>query len=256
MSTWRQAPLQQASFFVHGACLLLVVTEPSAWAWALAVVVGNHLLLTAAVFCPRAAFLGPNVSRLPAAARARGEVCLTFDDGPDPQLTPRVLELLERHGAKASFFCVGEKAAAHSEIVQDIARRGHSVENHTYRHPALFACFGPRKISRELDRAQQLLEHITGRSPVFFRAPAGFRSPLPHPALFRRRLQYVSWTRRGFDARQAHADQVLERLTRGLAAGDVLLLHDSRPVVLPVLARLLDELARRGLRSVSLRAAV
>lgn len=256
MSHWQRAPLQQASFFVHGACLLAVAVEPKAWAWMLAIIAGNHLVLTAAVFFPRAALLGPNVNRLPAAARARREVCLTFDDGPDPVLTPRVLALLERYGAKASFFCVGERAAVHPAIVQDIARRGHSVENHTYRHPALFACFGPWRMGREVDRGQQVLERLTGCSPSFFRAPAGFRSPLLHPVLTRRRLHYVSWTRRGFDAREADSDRVFARLMRDLAAGDVLLLHDSSPVVLPVLARLLEELSRRGLRSVSLRSAL
>lgn len=253
MRHWQRAPLQQASFLVHGACMLAVAVEPRAWVWMLAIVAGNHLVLTAAVFFPRAVLLGPNVNRLPAAARARGEVCLTFDDGPDPALTPRVLELLERYGAKASFFCIGEKAAVHPALVQDIARRGHSVENHTYRHPVLFACFGPQRMGREVDRTQEVLERLTGDSPRFFRAPAGFRSPLLHPVLSRRRLHYVSWTRRGFDAREAHADRVFARLARGLAAGDVLLLHDSSAVVLPVLERLLEELSRRELRCVSLR---
>ena len=253
---WRPAPLAGLSLALHGALAIALVVSPGAWPWIIAVVAANHALLTAAVFMPRTQLLGPNVNRLPEAAARRREVALTFDDGPDPQNTPQILAWLDRHGAKASFFCVGEKAAAHPEIVREIAQRGHSVENHSYRHSHAFACFGIARMSREIEAAQQVAARLTGRAPRFFRAPAGFRSPLLDFVLARRGLHYVSWTRRGFDARRTDAPRVLRRLTRGLAAGDVLLLHDSSPVVLEVLPALLDELARRGLRSVSLSSAL
>jgi peptidoglycan/xylan/chitin deacetylase (PgdA/CDA1 family) len=190
-------------------------------------------------------------------------VSLNFDDGPDPDVTPRVLDLLDRHHARASFFCVGEKAAAHPEIVREIARRGHSVENHSHRHPNAFAFYGMRGLRREVDAAQSVIARITGRPPMFFRAPAGFRSPLLDPVLAATGLRYASWTRRGFDTVDGNAAAVLKRLTRGLAAGDVLLLHDGgrartsagEPVVLAVLPALLERLAAAGLKSVPLPAA-
>lgn len=249
---WRPAPLAGISLLVHAACAGALLAVPAMWPWVTATLVGNHLLLTAAVFFPRAPLLGPNINRLPKAAALRGEVALTFDDGPDPWITPRVLELLDRHAAKASFFCVGERAAAHPELVREIVRRGHSVENHSYAHSHAFACYGVARLSREIDRAQQALADMTGRRPAFFRAPAGFRSPLLDFVLARRGLRYVSWTRRGYDTVAVDPRWALERLTRGLAAGDVLLLHDSSRLVLEILPALLDELARRGLRSVAL----
>ena len=245
---------------MHVGALFAFAIQPALWPWALATVAANHLLLSCAVLWPRGRALGPNLTRLPAAAVRRREVSLNFDDGPDPHVTPQVLELLDRHQAKASFFCVGEKAAAHPEIVREIARRGHSVENHSHRHPHAFAFCGMRGLRREVDAAQSVIARITGQAPGFFRAPAGFRSPLLDPVLARRGLRYVSWTRRGFDTIDGNAAAVLKRLTRGLAAGDVLLLHDGgrvrtpegKPVVLAVLPGLLERLAAAGLKSVPL----
>lgn len=214
--------------------------------------IARPLALAAGVFCLRGQQLGPNLSSLPAPAAATGQVCLTFDDGPHPGLTPRVLALLDQGQAKASFFCIGEKARAHPELVKEIARRGHSVENHTYRHSNLFALFGVGQLKAEIESAQAVLAAITGRAPEFFRAPAGFRSPLLAPVLAAMGLRYVSWTRRGLDTVDANPQGVLARLTSGLAAGDVLLLHDDRPRALEVLPALLDELAARGLKSVTL----
>jgi len=253
---WRPTPLAGFSIALHGALAMALLISPAAWPWIIAVVAANHALLAAAVFMPRAQLLGPNVNRLPEAAARRREVALTFDDGPDPHTTPQILALLDRHGAKASFFCVGEKAAAHPAIVREIAQREHSVENHSYRHSHAFACFGIGRTSREIELAQQLLARLSGRAPGVFRAPAGFRSPLLDFVLSRCGLRYVSWTRRGFDASRSDPQSVLERLTHGLAAGDVLLLHDSSPAVLQVLPRLLEELAVRGLKSVSLPSAL
>ncbi|HET6492438.1 MAG TPA: polysaccharide deacetylase family protein [Burkholderiales bacterium] len=224
---------------------------------------GNHLLLGAAVFFPRGRLLGPNLTRLAAPAIRRREVCLTFDDGPDPAVTPRVLELLDRYHAKASFFCIGEKAVAFPDIVREIARRGHSVENHSYGHSHAFAFYGLGRLRREVALAQRTIVAICGQPPAFFRAPAGFRGVLLDAALSDTGLRYVSWTRRGYDAVSNDSAAVLRRLTRGLAAGDVLLLHDGasartregEPVVLAVLPALLEQVAARDLIPVSLRMA-
>jgi len=260
---WSPALAVRLSILLHAAAVATVVMQPALWPWALGAVAGNHLLLTGAVFWPRGRVLGANLVRLPAAAAARKEVSLTFDDGPDPEVTLYVLDLLDRYQAKASFFCVGEKAAAYPDIVKEIVRRGHSVENHSHRHSPAFAFYGPWRLKREVEMVQAAIAGITGGAPEFFRAPAGFRSPLLDPVLARSGLRYVSWTRRGFDTVDGDADRVAARLARGLAAGDILLLHDrayrrtpgGEPVALAVLAALLERLAAAGLKSVSLPAA-
>jgi peptidoglycan/xylan/chitin deacetylase (PgdA/CDA1 family) len=120
----------------------------------------------------------PELLRLPPAALARREVAITIDDGPDPEVTPAVLDLLDAHGARATFFCIAEQARAQPALCREITRRGHSVQNHSERHSHLFSMLGPRGLADEIGRAQQTLADITGQRPSFFRAPAGLRSPL------------------------------------------------------------------------------
>jgi peptidoglycan-N-acetylglucosamine deacetylase len=248
-------PAIRVSVVVHATGVIVLALAPGVWPWVAAALVANHLVLAAGVFHVRGRLLGPNLSRLPAAAAAQRQVCLTFDDGPHPEVTPRVLELLERYQAKASFFCIGERARAYPEIVREIVRRGHSVENHSDRHSHAFAFYGISLLRREIERTQATVAAITGRAPQFFRAPAGFRSPLLGLVLPPMGLCYVSWTRRGLDTVARDPAGVLGRLTSGLAAGDVLLLHDSVPLSLTVLPALLEQLAARGLKCVSLPAA-
>jgi peptidoglycan/xylan/chitin deacetylase (PgdA/CDA1 family) len=200
------------------------------------------------------------MTRLPAAAIRRGEIALTFDDGPDPEITPQVLELLDRYDAKASFFCIAEKVAVFPELAREIVKRGHSIENHTHSHPYNFALLGWRGLRGQISAAQQTIRDVTGTTPQFFRAPMGFRSPFLAPVTEFLCLRYVSWTRRGYDVFEQNPEHVLRRLLRRLAAGDILLLHDGRShqphggstVVLEALPRLLEHLRGQGLRSVTL----
>lgn len=260
---WVPTPAARASLWLHGAALPALAAAPGAWPWVLGLLAANHAVLGLVGMRPRSRLLGPNLSRLPPASAARGEVALTFDDGPDPALTPRVLDLLDAAGATASFFLIGERAARHPALVQAILARGHDVQNHTLTHPLGFALRGPFAQRREILGAQAALAAAGAAgpdAPRFFRPPAGLRNPLLDPVLAPTGLGYVSWTRRGADAWFADPERVLRRLTKGLAAGDILLLHDGtwrrdpagRPVVLTVLPRLLDALAARRLRGVSL----
>lgn len=257
---WQPAPAIRLSMALHAVSALTLIVQPGLWPWAVGALVANHLLLFAASFWPRGRVLGANMSRLPPAAARHGEVVLTFDDGPDPLVTPQVLDLLDRYRMKASFFCIGEKAAAFPGIVTEIASRGHGVENHTHRHSHAFAFCGLSRLAREVDAAQSAIAGSAGRPPAFFRAPAGFRSPLLDLVLAKRGLTYVSWTRRGYDTVRRDPAKVFDSLTKGLAAGDVLLLHDGNaaqtaqgePVVLAVLPRLLEHLRAERLTSVAL----
>jgi peptidoglycan/xylan/chitin deacetylase (PgdA/CDA1 family) len=167
---------------------------------------------------------------------------------------------LDLHGAKASFFCIGRRAVAYQEILQDIVQRGHSVENHSHWHANTFALHLPSSLAREVNEAQSAIASVTGQRPRFFRAPMGLRSPLLDPVLARTGLQYVSWNKRGLDSVCRRPATVLRRLAHGLAGGDVILLHDGscartrdgEPVVLMVLPLLLEELTYIGLRPISL----
>ena len=261
---WRPTPLVVASALWHAGALLVTLLRPQWWPWTLGAVLANQLLLIAIGLWPRSRGLGANMTRLPPAAVARGEVAITLDDGPDPDVTPRVLAILAEHRVAVTFFCIGERAARHSQCVRDCAAAGHDIENHSYRHRHHFALLGGGALRREIARAQQALTALSGTPPLFFRAPAGLRNPLLDPALQRQGLRLASWTRRGFDTVSTDASQVLARLTRNLAAGDILLLHDGHagrtaagtPLVLDVLPRLIAAIGERSLRPVTLRQAL
>jgi peptidoglycan/xylan/chitin deacetylase (PgdA/CDA1 family) len=258
------SPILAGSAAVHVGAAASVLLQPPYWPWALGAVAANHAVLTAAGLWPRSRLLGPNWTRLPAASGARGHVAITIDDGPDPVVTPQVLAQLEAHGARASFFCVGQRVERHPELARDMVRRGHTLENHSQRHRHNFSLLGPAAMKAEIARAQEGISRITGSAPRFFRAPAGLRNPFLDPVLNSLDLTLASWTRRGFDTVNGNADTIHRRLTASLRGGDILLLHDSnaalapsgRPVILDVLPRLLETVRARGLTPVTLRAAL
>lgn len=249
----RLSPFVQASFAIQGLSAGALLLAPESWRSAVGAIVLNQLAITWGSVWPRSRLLGPNISRMPGPAEAK--VGLTFDDGPDPEVTPAVLDELDRHGATASFFCIGRKVEAHPEIAAMVVARGHRVENHSYSHPNAFAFRGRAGLEAEIGRAQDAIERATGQRPAYFRAPVGIRNPWLDPCLARAGLCLVSWTRRGFDTLGGDPAGVARRLSRSAAKGDILLLHDGgsartrsgRPVVLEALPLLLDALAARSL---------
>jgi peptidoglycan-N-acetylglucosamine deacetylase len=260
----RIAPVLRASAAWHCGALALTLLRPHWWPWTAAAIIADHALLTGLGLWPRSSALGANLTRLPAAAAARGEVAITIDDGPDPEVTPQVLSILAAKRARATFFCIGERVAQFPQLVRDCVLQGHGVENHSFHHAHYFSLLAFGALRSELQRAQQAIERACGSTPRFFRAPAGLRSPLLDPILQRLGLLLASWTRRGFDTVNGDATRVLARLCRDLRAGDILLLHDGhaartasgRPVVIEVLPALLEAIERLGLRAVTLQDAL
>jgi peptidoglycan/xylan/chitin deacetylase (PgdA/CDA1 family) len=261
---WHPSPLIRGSVALHVGAAALAMVRPHGWPWALGAVLADHAVLAAVGLWPRSRLLGPNWTHLPAPSAAARAVAITIDDGPDPQVTPRVLDLLEEHGAHATFFCIGERIERHPQLARAIVARHHEIGNHSQRHAGYFSLLGPRGLALEIGRAQQAIGDTTGEVAHFFRAPAGLRNPFLEPVLARANLRLVSWTRRGFDTVTTSAERVLARLTHRLGGGDILLLHDGHaartrdgtPVILAVLPRLLAALSAAQLTPVTLRRAL
>ena len=252
---------------LHAGAAGVTLLRPHWWPWTLSAVLADHLLLAGSGLWPRSHLLGPNWTHLPPPAAdgpSRAAVAITIDDGPDPQVTGPVLDLLEEHAATATFFCIGERVERHRALARAIVARGHEIANHSYRHLMSFSLLGPRAVAREIARAQTAIGEATGETPRFFRAPAGLRNPFLDPALSRANLQLVSWTRRGFDTVNGSAGRVLGSLTRDLRGGDILLLHDGHaartpagaPVILEVLPELLRALRKAELAPIALHTAL
>lgn len=262
-SRWQPALLIRVSMALHFLALLLVIAQPGLWRWAAGGVIVNQVVLVLAGLWPRSRWLGSNWTQLPAGAAARDEIALTIDDGPDPVVTPQVLDMLQRHSVRATFFCIGDKAARYPDLCREIVRHGHALENHSQHHRHTFAFMGYTRLKCELQHAQDTLSALAGHRPVFFRAPAGLRNPLLDVVLHRLDLQLVSWSVRGFDTRIADVARVKNSLLSGLRPGAILLLHDGNaartpagmPVILEVLPAVLAAAVAANLKFVTLRQA-
>lgn len=178
-------------------------------------------------------------------------VALTFDDGPDPVHTLRVLEILRHHRVRATFFLVGSQVDAHPEVALAIRTAGHTVANHTYSHVSLNRK-RPAEIAQEISRGAEAIEHATGCRPALFRPPRGYWNPAVCGIARRRGDHIVLWTL-ALDNRSARTPRAMaDRALRLVRPGDILLLHDgpqrSRRATVQALPRLLEGLKTRGYR--------
>lgn len=195
--------------------------------WALAVIVFAHALWLLPTLLPACDWCGPVVCKLPPTGEK--EVWLTIDDGPDEHDTPLLLDLLDAHGAKATFFFIGAKAARHPGLVREVVSRGHEVGNHTMTHPQYsFWAYGPGAARREIMDCQRALHEACGVTPTWFRAPAGFKSPFVQAIVEREGLRLACWSARGLDGVDTYKTRVLERLKSGIAPGAIILMHEGR----------------------------
>ena len=257
----RWPAIVRGSVGLHVGAGVATLAAPHLWPWALGAVIVDHSVLAFSGLWPRSQWMGSNWMRLPDTPAARDAIALSFDDGPDPEVTPRVLDLLDAANVKATFFVIGKRVAAYPVLAREIVQRGHAIENHSLRHVHTFSISGPGAMRREIVGAQAQIADTIGVEPRCFRAPAGLRNPFLDPVLQQLGLQLVSWTRRGFDTREARPDHVSARLLKGLAPRDILLFHDGHsagaaaghPVVLDALPPVIDAIARARLTPVLLR---
>jgi peptidoglycan/xylan/chitin deacetylase (PgdA/CDA1 family) len=259
-NAWKPSAIIKWSVLVHAAAGIGFIVESSAFFFWFGAILANQAVLIISGLLPRSKLLGPNITRLPESAIAKRQVALTFDDGPDSIVTPQILDILEKHQAKATFFCVGIRAKKHPELIRRITAQGHQVENHSYSHKPTFAFNGIKGISTEIARTQEVLEKLTGKCPRFFRPIAGIRSPLLDPVLSKHGMRLVSWSRRGFDTQLKDPRRLCRWLTKELTPGIILMLHDGNTartkegvaVSVACLSNILQSIANAGLTTVTL----
>lgn len=182
------------------------------------------------------------------------EVWLTIDDGPDGDDTPRILDLLDQHGARATFFVIGQHVARWPNLIGQILSRGHEIGHHTHTHPlATFWCASRRRLRRELDDALAVLRSRSAR-PVRFRPPVGIKNIFLATELKTRGMHCVGWTIRSGDCLGREAEEVVADVMKRVKPGAILLLHEGRSVPkhmrVRVVALLLQALTVQGYRCV------
>jgi peptidoglycan-N-acetylglucosamine deacetylase len=153
-------------------------------------------------------------------------IALTFDDGPDPRWTPRIVEMLDAHDVRATFFVVGERAARAPNVVRAIAQGGHELANHSWSHSSLWTC-GPGRTAIEIARTHALLTSLSDRAPRLFRPPWGMMNAAMFAALRRHRLRCVLWSIQPEGLRPADARAQVRHVLRRARAGAIVDLHDA-----------------------------
>lgn len=187
---------------------------------------------------PRAQLFGPTLCR----TEAPNKLAITFDDGPNPAITPKLLNLLAKHNAKATFFLVGKFVRECPTLTKEILARGHALGNHTDTHPNLFLC-GPRRTTQELKRCTDAIRQAAGVEPRWFRPPFGFRSPWLHQTVKSQGMRTAMWTLIPGDWRVKPSEWLIKRMepiaeharrklvpgtgNGGAQTGDILCLHDG-----------------------------
>ena len=195
---------------------------------ALAPIFLSHMLLLYATLVPNCSWWGPVMRSF---RTSEPEVWLTIDDGPSPAHTAKILDLLDRFNARATFFVIGRRAEEYPHLITEILSRGHEIANHTYTHPSgMFWAAGPARIAAEIDLCAEFLRSAPDRPARLFRTPAGLKNLFVHPELSRRGLALIGWSVRGFDTVRREPVLVAEKILRGARAGAIILLHEGHRV--------------------------
>lgn len=214
------------------------------------------LLMADGVFRPASALLYPTL------VRGRGnlpQVALTFDDGPDPEITPAVLDILAEYQARATFFVIGRYLDRYPALGERLHREGHELGNHSWQHSPFQNFYSASGHGVEIDRCAQLIKSVThSRQEPLYRPPVGLKSPAMARAAHKRKLKVVAWSIHSRDTMTRDAHAVAGGVSRRSQPGDIVLLHDGhdreqrhRPLILQALPLLLQGLRERGLSSVT-----
>lgn len=215
------------------------------------------LLVTDGIARPGSSLFYPTLTHGP---RSGGRVALSFDDGPDPVVTPQVLDALAQHGARATFFVIGRSLAAHPELGRRIAAEGHALGNHSWQHSRWQSFYSSARHMREIERGEEAIVAATGTpAPELYRAPVGLKGAELARAAWRRGLTVVAWSLHSHDTRLADAELIARRVLDRVREGDIVLLHDghdlpghSRPFCAEAVRLILKGLREKNLECVTI----
>ncbi|MEX1119268.1 MAG: polysaccharide deacetylase family protein [Terrimicrobiaceae bacterium] len=178
-------------------------------------------------------------------------IAITFDDGPHPQLTPKLLDLLKERGIKATFYVVGKNVETYPEITKRIIEEGHELGNHTWNHPAL-PKIGAAKVKSEMDRTTEIIVKTTGVKPATMRPPYGATNATLNKRLDEEfGMKVILWSVDPQDWKYRNADRVANHLIENTKAGGILLAHDIHPSTIAAMPRTLDTLTAKGFKFVT-----
>ncbi|HTH56367.1 MAG TPA: polysaccharide deacetylase family protein [Cyclobacteriaceae bacterium] len=183
--------------------------------------------------------------------RNGGSIAITFDDGPEPENTVRILKILKEKNVKATFFCIGKKVRDAKSLVRQINEEGHLIGNHSFNHGKWFDLQSAQKMREELKMTDDAIALAISKKPKLFRPPYGVTNPNLAAAV-RDDYQAIGWSIRSYDTVSSDKDKLWKRVTKKLKGGDVVLFHDRCEATIEMLPRFIDHVSEVGLRIVPL----
>lgn len=181
------------------------------------------------------------------------KIAITFDDGPNPNFTSKVLQLLADYEAKATFFCIGKNVKKHPEILKLIASKGHDIGNHSYSHSNTIDFNSTELWLMEIKSTDQAIFNATGTKPTLFRPPFGVTTPHLAKALKVTGHQVIGWNSRPFDTTTKNHQRILKRILTKVQPGAIILLHDNHNRIEVVLEQLLQFLKTNDYKMVTVK---
>ena len=179
------------------------------------------------------------------------KVSLTFDDGPDEQTTPEILNILKKFEIKAAFFCIGSKVEKNKTLLKRMKDEGHLIGNHTWSHSFFFDFYSPDKMIEEIRKTDEAIEKVTGLKVKLFRPPYGVTNPFVARALKKTGHKVIGWSLKTFDTTK-NETQILDKLENKLRNGDIVLLHDTNKRVVNILESAIELIQNSGKEIVGL----
>ena len=181
-----------------------------------------------------------------------GAIAITFDDGPIPGKTEKILEVLKLYKVHAAFFCIGNRVASNLTLAKQIHADGHLLSNHSYWHKSTFDLQRTEKIQDELTTTDTAIHNAIGLKPAFFRPPYGVTNPMVAKAIVKGGYKTIGWSIRSFDTISKDRDALFNRVTKSLKGGDIVQFHDYCSITLEILPDFLMYTSKRGLKIVRL----
>lgn len=179
-------------------------------------------------------------------------IALTFDDGPNQELTLKVLQILKDYETKATFFCIGQNIEAYPEILKVISDNGHEIGNHSFSHDLMIDFNSTEKWLQEINQTDNSIHRITGKKTTLFRPPFGVTTPKLAKALKITEHKVIGWNIRSFDTVIKNPRNIFKRISKRIYPGAIILLHDKQSNVLVVLEHLLQFLKEHDYKGVTI----
>jgi len=174
------------------------------------------------------------------------KIVLTFDDGPHPESTLKILDILDEYRVKAIFFMIGKNVVAHPAIAKEVINRGHQVGIHSYNHQVKFGFLSQKKLQAEITKCQDAIEEACGIKTELFRPPFGVTNPLISKIAMLNNLVTIGWTLRSFDTKFTSVEGLVERIVIKVKAGNIILLHDRLSITCDALPEIISGINGMG----------